>query len=34
MEDISTKKTALDATHVDWSPVYRDLENPLSDAHG
>jgi hypothetical protein len=34
MEDISTKKTALDATHVDWSPVYSNLEDPFSDAHG
>jgi len=33
-DNISTKKTALDATHVDWSPVYRNLEDPLSDAHG
>jgi len=34
MEDISTKKTGLDATHVDWSPLYRNLEDPFSDAHG
>ena len=33
-KNISTKKTALDATHVDWSPVYRNLEDPFSDAHG
>jgi hypothetical protein len=33
-ENISTKKTALDATHVDSSPVYRNLEDPFSDAHG
>jgi hypothetical protein len=33
-ENISTKKTASDATNVDWSPVYRNLEDPFSDAHG
>ena len=33
-ENISTKKTALDATHGDWSPVYRNSEDPFSDAHG
>ena len=32
--DIAIKKTGLDATHVDWSPVYRNLEDPFSDAHG
>ena len=33
-ENISTKKTALGATHVDWSPAYRNLKDPFSDAHG
>jgi hypothetical protein len=33
-ENFSTKKTVVDATHVDWSPVYRNLEDPFSDAHG
>jgi len=33
-QDIAIKKTGLDATHVDWSPVYRNLEDPFSDAHG
>ena len=33
-QNIAIKKTALDATHGDWSPVYRHLEDPFSDAHG
>ena len=33
-QNIAIKKTALDATHVDWSSVYRNLEDPFSDAHG
>jgi hypothetical protein len=33
-DNISTKKTALDAIHADWSPVYSNLEDPFSDAHG
>ena len=27
--NIATKKTALDATHVDWSPVYRNLDSEI-----
>ncbi|HUT71604.1 MAG TPA: hypothetical protein VMW89_13105 [Desulfatiglandales bacterium] len=32
-ENISTKKTALDATHVDWSRVYRDLDSEIKLRH-
>ena len=32
-ENISTKKTALDATHVDWSPVYRNLDSEIKLRH-
>jgi integron integrase len=32
-ENISTKKTALDATHVDWSPVYKNLDSEIKLRH-
>jgi integron integrase len=32
-ENIATKKTALDATHGDWSPVYRDLDSEIKLRH-
>ena len=33
-QNIAIKKTALGATHGDWSPVCRNLEDSFSDAHG
>jgi len=32
-ENIATKKTALDATHVDWSRVYRNLDSEIKLRH-
>jgi len=32
-ENIATKKTALDATHVDWSPVYGNLDSEIKLRH-
>ena len=32
-ENIATKKTVLDATHGDWSPVYRNLDSEIKLRH-
>jgi integron integrase len=32
-ENIATKKTALDATHVDWCRVYRNLDSEIKLRH-
>jgi hypothetical protein len=32
-ENIATKKSALDATHGDWSPVYRNLDSEIKLRH-